>query len=137
MTVYIGTLAGTTFVRWPICFTGIEAALARSLLVTIEIFGSAAVGAVVGVLISLIAGPEVLPQLLGLAVGAVAGAIAGGIIAVAIIVKGMCTCPPGTDGFCIALIFFRVPGTTVVLPIWPFAVPDPASCATLVPPGCP
>lgn len=138
MTVYVGTPIGATgIVRLPVCYTGWHATLMRAALLSADALTGAFGGLLVGLLISLVTGPEVVTKIVGAAVGGAAGAFAGAVIATVFLNMSMCPCPPGATGFCIMFIVYVVPGSLIVVPIWPFFGPAPGFCPTLVPPGCP
>jgi hypothetical protein len=120
-----------------VCFTGLAAALVRSLLLQVQVGSTAVAGALGGFALSFVFGPELVPQLAGALAGAVGGAIAGAILTGWVLTAGACTCPAGTSGFCIMLVLLVIPGVAAPIPLWPFAFPAGAACATLMPPGCP
>jgi hypothetical protein len=138
MAVYRGALpagAGVQFVT--MCFTGWEAMLFRWLIREAQVGGSVLVWGAAGFVASFIFGPEVLPQIVGVAAGATAGAIGGTALSIWTLAASGCACPPGSDGFCVAAVLFVVPGTPVVMPVYPFFLPDRGGCTTVMPPGCP
>ena len=136
MTIYAGVPAiGTFIVTVPICFTGTEAKIARGTIVSLEALLVGVAGMLLGALTGILAGPEAPP--IGAVVGLVIGLILGGVVGAIACSKGGCACPPPAEGFCMRLLYLRVPGTSQVVPLPPFVQPDPGSCPVLVPPGCP
>jgi len=137
MEVYVGMLGpvgGWGIKRLPICFTGAQAV---KYIIVSGLCISVAVGIVIGILISVVFGAEGLARLIGVAVGAVVGLLIGLYITVPAMSGGNCTCPPGRFGFCINVIYMKIPGVARLLPWPPFIEAAPAQCRILIPPGCP
>ena len=138
MGIYVGPVPpGPGIVNIKMCFTGLAATVMKNVIAQVAGVSTALIGAAIGFVVSIFLGPEVIPQIAGIFVGAAAGAVAGGLLTAFILARGACPCPPGASGFCIVLVFYVVPGTSVWIPIWPFAFPDPGACATVMPAGCP
>jgi len=138
MSVHRGALpAGAGIQFMTVCFTGWDAILFRWLVGEVQIGGSILVCGAAGFVASFIFGPEVLPQIMGVGIGVIAGAIGGTALSIWTLATSGCACPPGTDGFCIAVVLFVVPGTPVVMPVYPFILPDRGGCTTVMPAGCP
>lgn len=138
MAVYRGAVpAGGGVQFMTVCFTGWDATLFRWLIGQAQVVGSILICAVAGLIGSFIFGPEVLPQIIGVFAGAIAGAIGGAGLAAWTMATSGCACPPGANGFCVAVVLLIVPGTPIVTPVYPFILPDSAGCAAVMPPGCP
>jgi len=133
----LGPVGSWDITRLPICFTG---ALARTMVRYILVIGltvGATVGMVIGVLISLVFGAAGLAYLIGVAVGIVVGLFIGLYITVPAISGGTCTRPPGSFGFCINVIYMKIPDVARLLPWPPFIQAAQAQCRILIPPECP
>jgi hypothetical protein len=119
-----------------VCFTGATAAAMRNALLAGGVLVGAILGLVLGIVLSLVTGPEVLSKLVGALVGLIAGGAAAYAYLRVVVSAGACTCPPGSDGFCVGFSFWVAPfGPT--LPTPPFIVPvAPGACA-IIPAGCP
>ena len=138
MAVYVGAVPpGPGLVYVTMCFSGTEAIAFGGLIAVLDVSSSVVFGAAVGLIASAAFGPEVLPQLIGLGLGAATGVISGGFLTLYTLIGGKCTCPPGAGGFCVDFVFLAVPGVATLIPIWPFTLPEPAACTTIMPPGCP
>ena len=132
----LGPVSGCGIKRLPICFTGVDARTMVRYIVVAGVFIGGSVGILIGVLISAIWGLEGVPYL----IAAVAGVIGGvGIVlyvSIDALGGGTCTCPPGSFGFCINVIYMKIPGIVRLLPWPPFIEAARAQCGRLVPPGC-
>ena len=133
----LGPVSGWGIKRRPICFTGAEARTMVKCIIICGLIVSASVGMLIGAFILVGFGAEGPAKLIGAAVGVVVGLVIGLYWTVAATSAGTCTCPPENFGFCINIIFMKIPGVTRLLPWPPFIVAARAQCGRLVPPGCP
>lgn len=139
MATYVGPIvpaAGFGIAKRPVCFTGKTAKRALLAIPGAGLFLGAIAGMGVGLLVSLITGPELITKFVAAAFGAVIGAVIGLAITARAIAGGMCNCPPGSFGFCINIVFARMPFGRIV-PFPPIVEAAPGQCPILVPPGCP
>jgi hypothetical protein len=134
MGVYVGAIPPAPgVVVQPVCFTAGTARLVRAALTV----GTGLLGTIVGALIGtalstpLEGGPPV-----SAIIGAVIGGAVGLIYITQVISAGTCPCPPGTQGFCIGVMYLRLPpAPPIFISLVPVNAP-PGSCA-VIPPGCP
>ena len=132
----VAPAAGFGIARKPICFTGSTARWMVFGLSGAGLLLGAFVGLGLGLAVALITGPEIISKFVAAAFGAVIGAVIGLAVSAWAIAGGLCTCPPGRFGFCINLVFFRLPFARLV-PSPPIIEPAPTQCPILIPPGCP
>ena len=139
MAVYPGVVApagGWGKKRLPICFTGVDARTMVRYIFVGGVIISAAIGMVIGVPISFFWGLEGVPRLIGVVAGASVGVGIALYISTYALGGGNCTCPPGSFGFCINVIYFKFPSVNSLPPWPPFIEAAPTQCPVLIPPGC-